>query len=369
MKQALRFALHALALVTFVSSASAQEACGTEWVRASVSSQGSVAICYDEARAEVITQSGGKLWAWNGSAWVERWSEPLLDGIDAIAYDRNRRVCYLFGGANYDDRLWIWNGQTLTLVANDTIGGRAYCAMAFDWKRDRLVIHGGQAASQQLYSSWHEWNPASGAWASWANGPIDRRYAHKMVYDPVREVCVLHGGYYFGNRNDTWAWNGTVWSLVTTSGPARYVANMAWDPEHQQVVLHGGTTCCGEVEYPSTWTWAGGAWTQCTLQGPARGYTNMAYDAGRHCFVLPGGIGPTANGRQWIPETWVLRMPIVLPPCAGDFNRDGVIDGRDLAAVLGAWGTANPQVDLNQDGIVNGADLTPVLGHWGECTP
>jgi len=55
--------------------------------------------------------------------------------------------------------------------------------------------------------------------------------------------------------------------------------------------------------------------------------------------------------------------------CVGDINGDGTINGADLAAVLGAWGTANPAADLNGDGTVNGADLAIVLGKWGPCTP
>ena len=204
--------------VAVVHSAIAQEGCGEEWSVTSNNSPGSVAICYDEARNEVITQSSGKLWAWNGISWTERWSEPALDGADAMAYDRNRQVCYIFGGAGYDDRLWKWDGTALTLIANDTIGGRGYAAMAFDWKRDRLVVHGGQAAGQWLYSSWGEWDPATNTWQTWNDGPIGRLYAHKMVYDSVREVCVLHGGYYFYNRNATWTWNGATWLNLTNTG-------------------------------------------------------------------------------------------------------------------------------------------------------
>jgi hypothetical protein len=353
----------AIALVA-ATPADAQSTCGESWQVVHVGSPGSVAICYDEARRETVTQSGGKLWAWNGSAWSVRWEEPALDGVDAIAYDQNRKVCWIFGGAGYDDRLWKWDGTSLTLMANDTIGGRAYVAMAFDWKRDRLVVHGGQSAGQWLYSSWGEYDPATNTWQTWGNGPVGNLYAHKMVYDPVRERCVMHGGYYFGNRNETWTWDGASWALVTTSGPGRYVANMAWDSIRQQVVLHGGTTCCGETEYSSTWTWRGGAWTQCSLQGPPRGYTNMAFDVHRDRFVMPGGIGPTPSGRQWIPETNELVMG-----CTADINGDGRVDGTDLGNMMVTWGPAAPgtPADLNADGVVNSADLGALLGAWGAC--
>jgi len=52
---------------------------------------------------------------------------------------------------------------------------------------------------------------------------------------------------------------------------------------------------------------------------------------------------------------------------AADLNADGVVDGADLALVLGAWGAcaASCEADLNADGVVDGADLGLLLGAWG----
>lgn len=49
----------------------------------------------------------------------------------------------------------------------------------------------------------------------------------------------------------------------------------------------------------------------------------------------------------------------------GDINHDGVVNGIDLAYVLGDWGTANPRSDLDHDGLVRGSDLAMVLANWG----
>ena len=46
----------------------------------------------------------------------------------------------------------------------------------------------------------------------------------------------------------------------------------------------------------------------------------------------------------------------------GDFNNDGIIDGIDLAVVLGAWG--QPAGDVNGDNTTDGADLSIILGLW-----
>lgn len=57
------------------------------------------------------------------------------------------------------------------------------------------------------------------------------------------------------------------------------------------------------------------------------------------------------------------------PACPQDLNHDGVVDGPDLAILLGAWGPC-PGVcpaDFNGDGVVSGSDLSVVLGAWGPC--
>jgi len=61
-----------------------------------------------------------------------------------------------------------------------------------------------------------------------------------------------------------------------------------------------------------------------------------------------------------------LKAPTPCPPsCGADLNGDGVVNGADLAMLLGAWGTSSgPCVDLNGDGIVDGADLAFLLGSW-----
>jgi hypothetical protein len=46
----------------------------------------------------------------------------------------------------------------------------------------------------------------------------------------------------------------------------------------------------------------------------------------------------------------------------GDFNNDGIIDGVDLAVVLGAWGQSGG--DVNGDNTTDGADLSMILGLW-----
>ncbi len=47
-----------------------------------------------------------------------------------------------------------------------------------------------------------------------------------------------------------------------------------------------------------------------------------------------------------------------------DINHDGRVDGRDIGALLGMWGSANQAGDLDGNGIVDGADLGLLLNCW-----
>ena len=56
----------------------------------------------------------------------------------------------------------------------------------------------------------------------------------------------------------------------------------------------------------------------------------------------------------------------------GDVNADGVVNGADLALLLGTWGQNAATAgflasDLNGDGTVDAADLSVLLSRWGSA--
>jgi hypothetical protein len=56
--------------------------------------------------------------------------------------------------------------------------------------------------------------------------------------------------------------------------------------------------------------------------------------------------------------------------CPGDVNDSGIVNGTDIAIILGAWGTSGgkfPRADTDGNGIVDATDLAVVLGGWGNC--
>lgn len=70
---------------------------------------------------------------------------------------------------------------------------------------------------------------------------------------------------------------------------------------------------------------------------------------------------------------WVIdniSLASASPLCLGDVSGNHSVDGVDLAALLGTWGTNGQgefDCDIDNDGIVSGTDLTIVLVGWGAC--
>jgi len=55
------------------------------------------------------------------------------------------------------------------------------------------------------------------------------------------------------------------------------------------------------------------------------------------------------------------------PGSPADVDRDGDVDGADLAMLLGSWGSNDGVADLTGDGVVGGDDLAILLGAWGRA--
>ena len=82
-----------------------------------------------------------------------------------------------------------------------------------------------------------------------------------------------------------------------------------------------------------------------------------------HSYVYEGTVLPDAHYELLDREELRIRISFSNP---ADINGDGVIDGQDMAAVLGTWGRHCPGCaeDIDNDGIVSGSDLTMILAGW-----
>lgn len=107
------------------------------------------------------------------------------------------------------------------------------------------------------------------------------------------------------------------------------------------------------------------SWADCVRRWGARcasGGCREIIDVEAEEFGLGwGGVGSTCDDGDGD------GSPDLCPPGGiADINRDGFVDGQDLAFVLADWGAAGGVADLDGDGFVGAADLAIVLGAWGK---
>jgi hypothetical protein len=191
--------------------------------------------------------------------------------------------------------------------------------------------------------------------------PPSVRAHHALAYDEVLERVILtagstprDGGNRFEFFNDTWAFDGAQWNLLTASGDQISGVRLAWDAKGRRMLSFGGflptnrsvallrewrdgawrtigdlaeqpTTEGGFVydirrerfvafggsggrgQYNSdTWEWDGAAWTKLAVSGPSgRMSQAMVYDARRGRTVVFGGMtGQPGSRPTLLNDTW-----------------------------------------------------------------
>ena len=57
----------------------------------------------------------------------------------------------------------------------------------------------------------------------------------------------------------------------------------------------------------------------------------------------------------------------VVVDCPADIDGDGFVAVSDILALIGAWGTADPDLDIDGSGLVDVGDILLVVSNWGAC--
>jgi len=196
---------------------------------------------------------------------------------------------------------------------------RASAAMVYDAHRGVVVLFGGRDGGERS-DTW-EYDGSTWTQVSTAHTP-PARYWHNLAYAAQRRVVVLFGGEHADTWfDDTWEYDGTDWRRVYTahSPSAREGFAVAYDACRQRVVLFGGDSHPG-IE-SDTWEYDGSDWVQVhtPTSPPARKLTSMVHDPVRCRMILFGGLpsGPlNALSDTWEYDgaNWTQRHPTTSPP-------------------------------------------------------
>jgi hypothetical protein len=288
----------------------------TEWI---VQYRGA-SLAYDSGRDRLVA-FGGRLpsgqyasetWEWDGADWTQVFPEtsPSARTAAAMIYDSARAVTVLFGGIDATGGvtdMWEWDGSTWTQVLPVHRPGISIVAMTDDTQRSRVV-----AVADGVWewdgTDWTQYVP----WFSYS-------LVSSIAYDAARENCVIvNTGPFPTGGLETWLWDGV--SLVS-AGTSPQVGPLVDDP------LHGYVLLCSN----DTWAWTGGFWSLVsTTSSPGI----PVYDGGRG---RPVGIGGGWTS-EWDGGAWVRVVPFLSPTeiagpnLAYDSQRD-----RTVFAGAGTW--------------------------------
>jgi hypothetical protein len=206
--------------------------------------------------------------------------------------------------------IWRWTGSEWTVLSDAGPPIRNLGGVAYDARRNRLVMYGGTYSQNLSYDDTWEWDQASGWQQKEVSGPGIRDHV-EMVYDATRERVVLYGGQLPGNEfpRDTWTWDGTSWQQLHESGPAgRVHYGLVYDPGTQRTYLFGGSVPASGRS-GETWYLAAAGWTPAAPAIDPRSHARLG--ATSHGVILVGGFPESAaTSLQRLMDTgWVSENP------------------------------------------------------------
>lgn len=254
----------------------------------------------DSSRATEPT----RIWGWQSGRWsVLDSSGPPVRNLAGVAYDSRRNRLVMHGGSSARGatlgETWEWGDGRWVLRSGSGPGPRDHTAMAYDPVRGRTVLFGGQVRMDSFPADTWEWDGTG--WSMTATSGPPPRVHHGVQFDSVAGKVVVFGGYQPNVRDlgDLWAWDGSTWSLLNQS-EARTHLVLAGHGKLGSLVALGGMGP-GATSFMSAW--GGGHWTGVAGSGPSARYlAGAAYDKIRRVLVLFGGGNPA--GSDLYADTW-----------------------------------------------------------------
>jgi cysteine-rich repeat protein len=278
-------------------------------------------------------------WIFDNGVWSQVVTPPARSSA-ALAYDAVGHRAIMQGGlvgpspgttVNDTWELTPRGWRKLALATNP--GLLTYAGMAFDDVRGEYVLFGGLESGAG--DSNQTWTFDGSAWTQQTTPPaIAARLGPSLAFDPVSQRVIMFGG--TGSDPDTYAWDGSTWITVATSGPPPRVSGaMAGDPLHRQVVLFGG------YQLGDTWIWDGTQWTQGPPGPPADKSVSLVWNPARQRLVLYGS--PSATTWEWDGQAWArLQIPEDGPVADASPNAMPSLDGSGILVMDGLFESPTP---------------------------
>jgi cysteine-rich repeat protein len=319
----------------------------------------------------------GETWTYDGEQWTQEITEPGLASCGGaggacgarMAWDPiGQRMLLVRNAGAMMLETWSYDGRTWTKLApSGAPPGREAFALAYDTKRNKLVLFGGEGMMGALAETWEL---SGNAWTRVMTpmSPPGRAEA-AMTYDSARGAIVVFGGRTAGMMGmpmtDTWLYDGTTWKrLETPHAPsARFGAALAFHVARGDSILFGGDGMMGPLS--DTWELGPTDWIQLNaFEGPGpRKSPHLAYDPARKVVVLFGGDPQN--------DTWELlyRSTLADEQCevAGDEDGDGLAECADPDCDGAVCGEADHVCTAGACACVGSAEIRCDDGFDDDC--
>ena len=283
----------------------------------------------------------------------------------------------------FDTDTWLWDGTSWTeLSASITATPGVPSYMAYDASMNRMVllIHGNYIYGVFVKPQTWFLNSSSTAWAQqFPAHPTFNLDGGGMVYDPVHEQIVLESTDMLSsgiNRvSNTYVLAESTPDWIVQSPqhtpPPTWDGAYAWDGSSSRFIRFGGynVTTTSPRDYSDTWAWDGTDWSLLTPANspPARSYGAMAYDEARQEVVLFGGVDDAHSPVSQFGDTWTFQgatttqVSINLPSGVNfNFNGQNYSGSQIFHVAPGSYtlSTASPQA--------SGAGTQAVFTSWSD---
>jgi Kelch motif len=226
------------------------------------------------------------------------------------------REAVLFGGRDASNNglndTWARkNGCWAQLHPAQSPPANTILAYAYDANTESFVvlIYGAPGGSSYLdLTTWlwdgQDWRQSSGGSPGVSAG--------QAAYDNASRRVILLAMADAGGAPETWAWNGSTWSLLSPviAPTARYNAAMVADPATHKILVFGGAGGASGAILGDTWTWDGNQWAKLAPQAnpPPRQEAAAAPFTSQGKSVVVGGLGSAGGALddawQWDGTTW-----------------------------------------------------------------
>ena len=209
---------------------------------------------------------------------------------------------------------WTWDGKNWSPWQVSGAPVFAHHTMAFDFRRNLLVICGRPTPHEG--GEYQVWETNGSTWSRKANIPVDASAQGdpNLTYDSVRNRLVLYVASYAGEA-EIWESDGKAWQNVRAAHrPVRCDDNgclFQYDEDLKKAVLVGEERTAKEPlgwdghewgmnggSGTQSWLWDGTDWTQVKGEQPPRAmWGGMTFDRAHHQLIL-------LTTRM---QTWTLR--------------------------------------------------------------